>query len=73
MHIETLEAVHRESRRLPPIQKVSTPHCVLSGCNSPFRNSAAMGYHALDSAFSAIYRHFNDSWKVLRNLPYRIF
>ena len=23
MHIETLEAVHRESKRLPPIQKVS--------------------------------------------------
>lgn len=22
MHIETLEAVHRESKRLPPIQKV---------------------------------------------------
>lgn len=25
MHIETLEAVHRESKRLPPIQKVSGP------------------------------------------------
>lgn len=24
MHIETLEAVHRESKRLPPIQKVSS-------------------------------------------------
>lgn len=23
MHVETLEAVHRESKRLPPIQKVS--------------------------------------------------
>lgn len=22
MHVETLEAVHRESKRLPPIQKV---------------------------------------------------
>lgn len=25
MHIETLDAVHRESKRLPPIQKVSAP------------------------------------------------
>lgn len=24
MHIETLEAVHRESKRLPPIQKVNS-------------------------------------------------
>lgn len=28
MHIETLDGVHRESKRLPPIQKVS--HCHLS-------------------------------------------
>lgn len=31
MHIETLEAVHRESKRLPPIQKpkILTPHMLL--------------------------------------------
>ena len=42
MHIETLEAVHRESKRLPPIQKVRGGPagrwcqglgCVLRGCS----------------------------------------
>ena len=30
MHIETLEAVNRESKRLPPIQKVFCPDIILS-------------------------------------------
>lgn len=31
MHIETLEAVHRESKRLPPIQKpkILTPNTLI--------------------------------------------
>lgn len=31
MHIETLDAVHRESKRLPPIQKVWTQPAAVEG------------------------------------------
>lgn len=36
MHVETLEAVHRESKRLPPIQKVNS--CILSIGNRVWSN-----------------------------------
>lgn len=39
MHIETLEAVHRESKRLPPIQKVSRD---LAGCGCACQRAYAV-------------------------------
>lgn len=40
MHIETLEAVHRESRRLPPIQKASISGCLY--CFIAVRNTVSL-------------------------------
>lgn len=36
MHIETLDAVHRESKRLPPIQKVGSALLGALGAARPF-------------------------------------